>query len=739
MAEKIRVLHVEDNDDHALLIRRGLAMQDPDLEMLCASGAEEALRVLAAEDVDLVLSDYALGGAMDGLSLLREVRRRYPDMPFIFLTGQGNEEVASEALREGANDYFIKRSGSLQFKRLAITLRKQWEAREAQRGREEAEGRYRHLVEHVNAGIALARGERFVYVNPKLCEILGYGEEELTSQPFLDFASPASREIIAERYRRRQAGEELPETYDIRAIRKDGREIVLELTASVIEDPEGIATLAVLRDVTMEREAEARAHKAEEFFRLVFEQATEAIILSELDGRIVAANPAATRLTGYSPEELLSMHVQDLHVPEEREISEQELEKIPGGEFTGFIGTGKCKDGTLKRCAVTGSVVDLGERKLMLGLVTELSRLDHGELEALIAEEADTRFKLAIDQAPLLAVQGYDSQGRVTYWNRASEDLYGFPRDEALGKTLDELILDEEEAAEFSALLFEVWGKMKPSPSREWNIRDREGRERWVLSTVFPLLVEGKCVEAFCLDLDITSRKELEAELRRRNVELEAFAHTISHELRASLSSLSGYISLLRDSAAGKLDAEEADFLERCSRACGNMERIIESLLAFARWGFGNQTPEDVDLEALARELWDELLASFSDRNPRLELSFKPREISADAFLLHRCMANLLENALKHHRGPHTPTVEVGSMAGDGETVVFVRDDGPGIRPESREELFIPYKRGSDSTPGLGIGLAMARKAVESWGGRIWVESEEGQGSTFYFTVPGSG
>ncbi|NPV60086.1 MAG: PAS domain S-box protein [Actinobacteria bacterium] len=738
MTGKIRVLHVEDNEDHALLIRRGLAMQDPDLEILGASSAEEALRVLDEQCVDLVLSDYVLGEAMDGLDLLREVRRRYPDLPFVFLTGQGNEEVASEALREGANDYFIKRSGSLQFKRLSITLRKQWEAQEAQRGRKEAEERYRHLVENVNAGIALARGERFVYVNPKLCEIMGYGEDELTSRAFLDFASPDSRGIIAERYRRRQAGEEIPGTYDIRARRKDGREITLELTASVIEDQEGIATLAVFRDVTREREAEVRAREAEEFFRLVFEQATEAIILSELDGRIIAANPATTFLTGYSLEELCSMHVQDLHVPEERELSEHELEKVRRGDFTGFIGTGKCKDGTVKRCAVTGSVVDLGERKLMLGLVTELSRVDHSELEALIAEEAETRFKLAIDQAPLLAVQGYDSQGRVTYWNRASESLYGFSRDEALGKTLDELILDETEAAEFSALLNEVWSKMKPSSPREWSIRDREGKERWVLSTVFPLVVEGKCVEAFCLDLDITSRRELEAELRRRNMELEAFAHTISHELRAPLASLDGYINLLRDSAAGKLDPEEADFLERCSRACANMERIIESLLAFARWGFGDQAPENVDLEELARELWDELLASFSDRNPRLEVSFNPREIKADAFLLRRCMANLLENALKHHLGPHSPTVVVGSMSGDGETVVFVRDDGPGIRPELQEELFSPYRRGSDSTPGLGIGLAMARKAAESWGGRIWVESGEGQGSTFYFTVPGN-
>ncbi len=736
MAARIRVLHVEDNEDHALLIRRGLEMHDPDLEVIGAASAETALRILDQEGIDLVLSDYALSGSMDGLALLQEVRGRHPAMPFIFLTGQGNEEVASEALRMGANDYFIKRSGFLQFKRLAITLRKQWEAHEAQRGREEAEGRYRHLVEHVNAGIALARGDRFVYVNPKLCEILGYGEEELTSRPFLDFASPAYRQIIAERYRRRQAGENLPETYDIKARHKDGRELTIELTASVIEDSEGISTLAVLRDVTRERETEVRAREAEEFFRLVFEQAMEAIIVSELDGRILEANPAASRLTGYSQEELRSMFVQDLHIPSERELSQRELEKIARGEFTGFVGTGRCKDGSTKRCAVTGSVIDLGERRLMLGLIMEIPRRGEAEIEARIAEEADARFKLAIDQAPLMALQGYDAEGRVTYWNRASEELYGFSRREAVGRTLDQLILDQEGASEFKNLLAEVWSSGKPSAPREWSIRDREGRQRWVLSTVFPLLVEGEVVEAFCVDLDITSRKELEVELLRRNTELDAFAHIISHELRSPLASMSGYLHLLRESTAGKLEAEDAEFLQRCSRACEHMERLIESLLQLTRRDRGESVNERVDLEALTRELWEELLQSLPQLHPRLETAFHPRVVSADPLIMRRCMANLLENALKHHQGPHSPTIESGSMVKDGETVVFVRDDGPGIPPEMRDELFAPYKRGSTAVPGLGIGLFIARKAVESWGGRIWVESAPGGGSTFLFTLP---
>ncbi|WP_287153057.1 PAS domain S-box protein [Candidatus Solincola tengchongensis] len=421
MEEKIRVLHVEDNPDHALLIRRSLEREDSGLEITSAATAEEALRMLDEDGFQVVISDYVLGPGMNGIDLLKEVRKRDPELPFILLTGQGNEEVASLALREGADDYVIKRSGLLQFKRVALTVRRQWEAYRARMERREAEERYRHLVENVNAGIALARGDRFVYVNPKLCEMTGYTAEELTSRPFLEFVVPAYREEVMDRYRRRQAGEELPPTYEIWVYHKDGREMCLELTASIMHDEHGVYTLAVLRDLTAQKLAERRAEQAEERLQLLFEQASDAIFLHDLEGNILEVNPAATELTGYSEGELLSMRVQDLHIPDERSLSEQELLKTRWGEFFGFVGTGLCKDGSRKRCAVTGTVIKRSERPLFLSLVKEIPEaIDATAFEEKVALEARERFEAAVDQAPLVAVQGYDREGRVTFWNRAS-------------------------------------------------------------------------------------------------------------------------------------------------------------------------------------------------------------------------------------------------------------------------------------------------------------------------------
>jgi PAS domain S-box-containing protein len=623
LAEKIRVLHVEDNRDHALLIRRSLERQDPDLEIVTVASAEEALEVMERDDISVVLSDYALGSGMNGLELLASIRDRDARMPFILLTGQGNEEVAANALRMGASDYIIKRSGSLQFNRLAVILRNQCEMYSARRDRDAAE---------------------------------------------------------------------------------------------------------------------ERARVADDMFKLIFENANEAVFLSELDGRILEANSAAIRLTGYSLDELRSMSVQDLHTPSERYISETELEKVRRGDFYGFVAMGRCKDGSEKKCAVTGNTVKAGDRQLLLGLVMELQELRYPstfeETERRIAAEADARFKMAIEQAPLLAVQGYDTGGKVTYWNRASEDLYGFNRLEVLGKTLGDLILDEEEARRFDSELQWVIEEARPSRPQEWSTHDRWGTERWVYSTMFPIVEDGKCREVFCVDLDITSRKGLEAELMERNTDLEAFAHTVSHDLRAPLSSLDGFAHLLRESTAGRLTPEETEYLDRIVNSSAIMDTLIASMLEFALSERGGEDLEPVDLEVLVREIWMDLERAYEGSGASLRTSFGGTEVHSDPVLLRQVLANLMDNALKFNTKPHPPLIEAGLRYGGGEFAIFVKDNGPGIPPEEREAVFSPFRRLSSDIPGLGIGLSTVKRAVESWGGRVWLESDPESGSTFFFTIP---
>ncbi|MGQ9475308.1 MAG: PAS domain S-box protein [Actinomycetota bacterium] len=737
MEKRIRVLHVEDNPDHALLIRRSLEREDPGLEIVSVTTAEEALRLFDDDGFQAVLSDYVLGSGMNGIDLLKEVRKRDPELPFIILTGQGNEEVASLALREGADDYIIKRSGLLQFKRLALTIRRLWEAHRARLAQREAERRYRHLVENVNAGIALARNERFVYVNPKLCEMTGYTFEELISRPFVEFLVPEYQEQVLDRYRRRQAGEELPPTYEIWAYHKEGHKICLELTASIMRDEEGVYTLAVLRDVTAQKRAEERAERAEERLRLVFLQASDAIFIHDLEGNILEVNPAATELTGYSEDELLSMRVQDLQIPDERSLSEQELIKVKLGEFFGFIGTGLCKDGSRRKCVVTGTMIKGSDRPLFLSLVKELppdSRVLEPEEKP--HEEAVERFRVAIDQAPLVAVQGYDREGRVTYWNRASEELYGFRREEAVGKTLDQLILDAEAATEFRQELERLWRGGEPAPPREWMTRDRQGKTRWVHSTIFPIRMGGECVEIFCMDLDITERKALENELQERNQDLEAFAHMVSHDLRTPLTSIEGFANLARQAAEGRLEPPETEYLDYILRASRNMERVISSLFEMAQSGLQPDNLRSVDLEELIREVWEELQVEERAPSARLELKLEHPTVIAAPVLLRQVMVNLVENAVKFNLSHPTPRVQIVSKREENVTVVEVSDNGPGIPEEDIEHIFDPFRRIHESAPGMGVGLSTVRRIVTRWKGRLEVESKPGEGCTFRFTIP---
>lgn len=736
MRKSIRVLHVEDDPDHALLIQRSLQREDPSLEIVSVTSAEEALRLLEEGEYGVILSDYLLGPGLSGLDLLKKVRERNKEIPFVILTGQGNEEVASEALRMGADDYIIKRSGFLQFKRLALTIRKLWEAHRDRREREETEKRYRLLVENINAGVALLRGEYTVYVNPKLCEILGYSAEEFASRPFIEFVAPRSREMVRERYRRRQAGEELAPTYEMWALHKDGREVCLELTASVGQDPEGMYTLAVMRDLTEERKSAARIKQAEERWHLVFRQASDAVFLHDMEGKILDANPAASCLTGYSREELLSMYVQDLHVPQERILSESELAKAGEGEFFGFTGTALSKDGTQKKVAVTATILKFGGERLLLSLVKELPGQIPEDWEERVSHEAETRFKAAIDQAPLVAVQGYDREGRVTYWNRASEELYGFRKEEALGKTLDQLILDYADAESFLQELRRIWKEGKPSAPREWKTLNRWGNRKWVYSTIFPVMQAGRPVEVFCMDMDITTRKELEEELRERNEDLAAFAQMVSHDLRAPLTSIDGFACLARAAAEGKCEPHEMEYFDYILRACRGMQRIIDSIMEMARCGLNPWNRVEVNLADMMREIWDDLRPQEQAPQARMRLLLQRDRVTAEPVLLRQVLMNLVENAVKFSREAPSPLIEVSSYPGDGETVIAVRDNGPGIPEEMRESLFEPFRQLDEGSPGYGIGLYTVRRIVASWHGRLWLDSSPGEGASFHFTVP---
>lgn len=243
--------------------------------------------------------------------------------------------------------------------------------------------------------------------------------------------------------------------------------------------------------------------------------------------------------------------------------------------------------------------------------------------------------------------------------------------------------------------------------------------------------------------MDITLRKHAQEqleryaqELERSNAELEQFAYVASHDLQEPLRMVSSYTQLLARRYRDQLDADADEFIEFAVDGANRMQHLINDLLAYSRVGTRGGRFEPTDLANVLANARLNLAASIEEQNALITNDDLPR-VLADKGQLIQLMQNLIGNAIKF-RSDGSPRVHISAQDQEREWLISVQDNGIGISPEYHERVFEIFQRlhGRDEYPGTGIGLAVSRRIVERHGGEIWVESEPGQGSTFYFTIP---
>jgi light-regulated signal transduction histidine kinase (bacteriophytochrome) len=243
---------------------------------------------------------------------------------------------------------------------------------------------------------------------------------------------------------------------------------------------------------------------------------------------------------------------------------------------------------------------------------------------------------------------------------------------------------------------------------------------------------------------EIAERRQAEAalehyaaELERSNRELEQFAHVASHDLQEPLRTVTSYVQLLEMYYQEQLDAEAYDYIAFIVNGAARMRELIKGLLDYSRVGTDSVSFQTTDCQAVLERVLANLQTSIEESGATVTHDALP-SVTADATQLARVFQNLISNALKF-RGTHSLEIHIGAQKQDSSGWLFsVRDNGIGIEPQYIERIFLIFQRlhNRDEYPGTGIGLAVCKRIVERHGGRIWVESEPGQGSTFYFTLP---
>jgi PAS domain S-box-containing protein len=343
-----------------------------------------------------------------------------------------------------------------------------------------------------------------------------------------------------------------------------------------------------------------------------------------------------------------------------------------------------------------------------------------------------------------------DMKDVITYWNRGAQELFGWTAEEATGKHAHRLLQTgfpapiEEVQAEL--LRTDRWEgelqKTKVDGSRvvvasRWSLRrDDQGRAAAILET----------------NNDISDRKRREDEIRQlndelaertaaveaSNKELEAFAYSISHDLRAPVRHMAGYTELLQKHASTILDEKSIRYILTILESAKRMGTLIDDLLAFSRIGRAEARATTVNLEQLVKDVLSELQPETDGRNIAWRIGALP-DLYGDRSMLRLALVNFISNAVKFTRTRPHAEIEIGCFAKNSEgVIVFIKDNGVGFDMKYANKLFGVFQRlhPSEAFEGTGIGLATVQRIIHRHGGRVWAEGSEDTGATFFFSIP---
>lgn len=482
-----------------------------------------------------------------------------------------------------------------------------------------------------------------------------------------------------------------------------------------------------------QKRAVTRATQERQRFETTLASIGDAVIATDAEGRIVFANPVARSLLR-CPQELVGQDLQDvfriLHeetrAPVENPVTKvlREGVVVALANHTALL----AGDGTEIPIDDTAAPIKDGEGRVV-GAV--LVFRDIGERRR--AQRA-RRLLAAIVESTSDAIVSKDLEGNITSWNAGAERIFGYTEKEVMGRPVSILAVP---GGNEMPMILERIRRGERIEHYETVRRTKAGETLHVSLSVSPLLDDdGRVIGASKIVRDISERRRALEALQRSNEDLERFAFMASHDLQEPLRMITAYGQLLSRSLSLPREDERQEFLGQILDGAGRLRALITDLLAYTRI---RQEPEQpsalVELNAVLAAVRNNLKRSIEESGAEVVAGDLPQVRGHEAHFI-SLLQNLVENAIKY-RSDASPRIQVSAERKDGEIEVAVADNGVGIPPEYREQIFQVFRRLHGSAiPGTGVGLAICQRVVQRYGGRIWVEAGEKQGTTFRFALP---
>lgn len=627
---------------------------------------------------------------------------------------------------------------------------------------QESEERFRTAFENANVGVCLiSTNGNLLKVNDAMCQMFGYSHQELEQMNINSIAHPDDLDLSPTFIKNAISGEANQANFDKRYIHQQGHIIWGHVSISLVRNAqnEPLYFISHVQDVTAQKEAEyALREKTEELDRY-FNNALDLLCIADTDGYFRRLNPAWASTLGFSISELEGQRFLDFVHPDDVGSTLQSLSQLANQEMVlNFANRYRCQNGAYRWIEWRSTPIG----KYIYAVARDITEQKQTQ-EAL--HESESKFRSFVESSS----EGFtlvDEQGVIIEWNPAREKITGLPASQAIGQRLwdvqYQMILPELQTPEFyerfkQTLLNALQTGQSPIFDRvtEIEVLHPHSPSQFIQQTIFPIKTD-KGYRIGSVTSDITERKRAEEEIRQlnqdleqrvldrtaqleaANKELEAFAYSVSHDLRAPLRHIDGFLELLQKKTAALLDEQGQHYITNVSEAAKRMGILIDDLLSFSRMGRNEISKSTVDLAGLVQDVIQEFRLETEGRDIQWEISPLPLA-AGDRAMLKIVLVNLISNALKFTRLRSPAKIEICWMPGhEKEIIVFVRDNGVGFDMNYASKLFGVFQRlhRTDEFEGTGIGLANVRRIIARHGGRTWAEGEVDQGATFYFSLP---
>jgi PAS domain S-box-containing protein len=612
------------------------------------------------------------------------------------------------------------------------------------------QARYRTLVELSPEPIHVHCGGKFTFLNSAAVRFFGADSEaDLLGRSLYDLIVPELHADVRERVARMERGETTPRA-EQRMRLLDGSVVDVEVSAAPITDGGKPAVMVVLRDISERKRAERALQRSEERFRALTE--LNADWYWEQDEQFRFIDLAQGGGTAAVIQEYLGKTRWDLPYNRASEDAwARHRAALEAHEsFTDFEMTRVDEEGQVVGYISVSGYPIFDERGRFSGYRGVGKDVTQSKRAQLALEDSENRYRTLVDLSPDPIYLHRD--GIFRFLNQAALDFFrAASAEDLVGRDSLDFVTPPYRERSLERVGRMMAGGREPRIELQFRVLDGELRDAELSATS---IVESGERKIMVVLRDITERKLAERELQllnenleRRvrdrtaqleasNRELEAFAYSVSHDLRAPLRTIDGFSAALVEDYGPSLDEQAHDYLRRIRSGTVRMGELIEDLLALSRVSTAELRRQRVDVSRLAQVIVEDLQAGDDSRQVEVRVA-GALAAQGDPGLLRVLMQNLLDNAWKFTRGRASACIEIGGQVRDGEQVFFVRDNGVGFDMAYSGKLFGVFQRlhAQKDFEGSGVGLATAQRIVRRHGGRIWAEAEPDKGAVFYFTL----